>query len=364
MRLARLKGIIIGLLLGIITPVIAEEITLVTYYPAPRGVYEELRTTGTTALATQSGSVGIGTTAPSNLLHVSQNPASTNTVLNAARYERLTTGTAAAGLGVAQDFYLEDAAGNSNQAARIDVVWEDATNASEDASIRFNQMRAGALTEVMRIGANGFVGINTTASDSALEVFASDTVSNTVLDGLDFARINTAGPGANGIGARITLQAENTASGVNDAVHLVGLLTDATAATVTSAFTLATRTGGGAMTERLRVTGTGNVGIGDTTPDAMLEANNGTSTSSIFIASDNDTPVMTVADGGATTFTNTVVSSRITDLGWSVFNTANQACNTTCTSACVFGMNTDVTPPVFVACTSALADACVCAGPS
>ena len=43
---------------------IAEEITLTTYYPAPYGAYEELTTTGNTYLATDSGSVGIGTTGP------------------------------------------------------------------------------------------------------------------------------------------------------------------------------------------------------------------------------------------------------------------------------------------------------------
>ncbi|MFA5388703.1 MAG: hypothetical protein WC312_02985 [Candidatus Omnitrophota bacterium] len=41
----------------------AEEITLTTYYPAPYGAYDELTTTGNTYLATTSGNaVGIGTT--------------------------------------------------------------------------------------------------------------------------------------------------------------------------------------------------------------------------------------------------------------------------------------------------------------
>ena len=48
----------------------AEEITLTTYYPSPRGVYQELRTTGTTVLATPDGNVGIGTATPSEKLEV------------------------------------------------------------------------------------------------------------------------------------------------------------------------------------------------------------------------------------------------------------------------------------------------------
>jgi len=42
----------------------AEDITLTTYYPAPYGAYDELTTTGNTYLATTSGNVGIGTTTP------------------------------------------------------------------------------------------------------------------------------------------------------------------------------------------------------------------------------------------------------------------------------------------------------------
>lgn len=49
---------------------IAEEITLTTYYPAPYGAYDELTTTSNTYLATDSGSVGIGTTSPNYELHI------------------------------------------------------------------------------------------------------------------------------------------------------------------------------------------------------------------------------------------------------------------------------------------------------
>jgi len=51
------------------------------------------------------------------------------------------------------------------------------------------------------------------------------------------------------------------------------------------------------------------------------------------------------------------------DIGWTVANGANTACNTTCaTSGCVFGMNTGALGN-FVACTDATADTCICAGP-
>jgi len=61
----KLQGwMVVTLLLGTIVYAIAEEITLVTYYPSPRGVYQELRT---------RGDVGIGLLeAPGARLHIVQ----------------------------------------------------------------------------------------------------------------------------------------------------------------------------------------------------------------------------------------------------------------------------------------------------
>ncbi|MDP2910777.1 MAG: hypothetical protein Q8N76_00320 [Candidatus Omnitrophota bacterium] len=49
-------------ILGFGATLMAEDITLTTYYPAPYGAYDELSTAGATNLATTSGNVGIGTT--------------------------------------------------------------------------------------------------------------------------------------------------------------------------------------------------------------------------------------------------------------------------------------------------------------
>ena len=58
-------------------------------------------------------------------------------------------------------------------------------------------------------------------------------------------------------------------------------------------------------------------------------------------------------------------SSKTDDLGWTAQSAANQACNTTCTSACVVGLNnSDLGHAAFVGCTSATADVCLCAGAS
>ena len=63
-------AILFAVLCASVSSIAEETITLTTYYPAPYGAYEELTTTGNTYLATDSGSVGIGTTNPGGPLEV------------------------------------------------------------------------------------------------------------------------------------------------------------------------------------------------------------------------------------------------------------------------------------------------------
>ena len=62
--------------------------------------------------------------------------------------------------------------------------------------------------------------------------------------------------------------------------------------------------------------------------------------------------------------TGEITSSNSTTIGWTVQAGANQACTTTCTSACVFGVNTAATEADIVDCADATADECLCAGAS
>lgn len=57
------------------------------------------------------------------------------------------------------------------------------------------------------------------------------------------------------------------------------------------------------------------------------------------------------------------LQSNAVSLGVTVVNAANQACNTTCTSACIFGEDTGALGN-FLNCDNAAADSCLCAGPS
>ncbi len=70
---------------------------------------------------------------------------------------------------------------------------------------------------------------------------------------------------------------------------------------------------------------------------------------------------LSVTGSGSLTASGKILSQRTTDLGWTVKAGANTACNTTCTSACVFGEDTGVIGTL-LQCTDATADVCICAG--
>lgn len=73
--------------------------------------------------------------------------------------------------------------------------------------------------------------------------------------------------------------------------------------------------------------------------------------------------VLTLDQDKSALFTGTLRSSATTTIGWSVVAAPNQACNTTCTSACVTGIDTLGTGG-FLDCATATSDFCLCAGSS
>ena len=96
---------------------------------------------------------------------------------------------------------------------------------------------------------------------------------------------------------------------------------------------------------------------GGTSNNLLIRTSGATSLSLGTNGADN----VVIASGGAITINSTFKSTAGNDLGWTVQNAANQACNTTCTvGACVIGI--DAITTAFLACTDATADSCLCAG--
>jgi hypothetical protein len=62
--------------------------------------------------------------------------------------------------------------------------------------------------------------------------------------------------------------------------------------------------------------------------------------------------------------TGELIGAGTATLGWAIVAGANAACSTTCTTPCVFGVNTAATEADIVACSDTTADECLCAGAS
>jgi hypothetical protein len=127
-------------------------------------------------------------------------------------------------------------------------------------------------TARMTIGTNGNVGIGTTAPNSRLEV--RDITNN-----------------ANTVGQMLILSSDALAAdkggrfglgGIWDGVggtalwaEVAGLKENATSGNWAGYITFRTRPAGGAITDRLRIDSTGNVGIGTTAPSSKLQVTGG-----------------------------------------------------------------------------------------
>lgn len=133
-----------------------------------------------------NGRVGIGTSNPAAPLDVagtihavtlgvsgnatfSIDDAITSAVVDVVKVEHTTTGTAAAGLGAGQVFYVEDAGGTEEQSS-IDVSLSDVTDGSEDADMVFSVNANGTITEFMRLDGSAGTAASTGSPTASLVV--------------------------------------------------------------------------------------------------------------------------------------------------------------------------------------------------
>jgi endosialidase-like protein/surface protein with Ig-like domain len=248
---------------------------------------------GGNALATSSSlywdnvnaRLGIGTTSPAAPIELFGSDSSTNLVTGGGIFEAITNADQTTGNFDSLSFREVNSAGAEVTGTRVSGVFNNHAAGAESADLAFLTRNAGTLSEKLRITGAGNVGIGTTTPQWQM-VLAHDDGSTFSTNGpslfiehswnsaYPYAGIqldhHSFGAGNQG-GAFITF---------SDAlVNQAGLEFDSNLGTPDS-FTLANYTTDGPLAfttnngaERMRITSAGNVGIGTTTPGALLSAN-------------------------------------------------------------------------------------------
>ncbi|MGY8868730.1 MAG: hypothetical protein ACKVJK_24245, partial [Methylophagaceae bacterium] len=142
----------------------------------------------------------------------------------------------------------------SAQQAKISAVGDD---------LRFT---TGPTTERMRIDSSGNIGIGTSAPTSKVDIRSPNGVTHSrgqlYLTNTDTAAINK--------GSQISLGGTYSGTGDTYFASIAGRKENATSADYDGYLQFATRANGGSNVERMRITSSGNVGIGTNAPAALL----------------------------------------------------------------------------------------------
>lgn len=118
---------------------------------------------GTKMTLNNSGDLGLGVT-PSARLHTYISDGGTNNLVEIARLQRATTGTAAVGFGQYLRFDLERGDGANEVAGFIGTKWSNATAGVTKGDLIFGGSDNGAVTTTMVLDASGNLGLGVTPS--------------------------------------------------------------------------------------------------------------------------------------------------------------------------------------------------------
>ena len=274
-----------------------------------------------------NGSVGIGTASPTNLLSLG------GTAARTIWMERNTTAaTAGQGLTLSSGGAI---AGTADLAGGDLTLKSGISTGTGTSALHFYTATAGTTgtadntpTEKMTILGSGSVGIGTTAPAAKLDVWDSKNLTN-LKSGTIITDNSAVGLG---VGGNILFKGKYNAGSYMEAAGIDAYKETASSGEYDFALRFLTRTDfgdPGYVQERMRITSSGNVGIGTTAPGALLQVGSSTQIASGSVTSIYGTFTTTLNvgyDTSGTTATFKSLSSGANDVA-GVYNLATAANN-------------------------------------
>ncbi|MBI5625082.1 MAG: hypothetical protein HY924_14995, partial [Elusimicrobia bacterium] len=214
---------------------------------------------GVSTLVVKDGRLGVGTTGPDSVLHVTESSVDPSVwTLHLQRTNHVDTNIR---------FQNNIAVNNSWNTGIYDFGGDNFAD--------FYFWNPALLSQAMVIdGATNDVGIGVTNPGSRLHASVNDAAANAVTSVLRLDHATTGAPAA-GIGAGLKFIAEDAGGSMQGAAEVHGILTDVSAGAELGAMRLLTKSAGGLMTEKVRIDTLGRVGVNTTDPQSMLHVVNG-----------------------------------------------------------------------------------------
>ena len=107
---------------------------------------------GAGVVATSTSGIALQATSSGNIAASLTRNQSTNTIETALRFVKLTTGTAAIGIGTGLSVTIEDDSGSANAAGSLTYEYTDVTSATRDALFKINVVESGTELTMVSVG--------------------------------------------------------------------------------------------------------------------------------------------------------------------------------------------------------------------